>query len=112
MPAHSYRVELAPPLGEVAEIVVNDEALGWVWHPPYRLDLGRAIRPGRNRLVMKVYNTSAHALAEEQGLAERSRRLVQRYGWRFANQDLASAEEGLRSGLLVVPVIHLYRAQT
>ena len=112
VPARSYRVELAPPLGEVAEIVVNDEALGWVWHPPYRLDLGGAIRPGRNHVVMKVYNTSAHALAEEQGLAERSRRLVQRYGWRFANQDLASAEEGLRSGLLVVPVIHLYRAQT
>lgn len=41
---------------EVAEVRVNGQMAGYAWHAPYRLDIGKLVRPGRNRLEIKVAN--------------------------------------------------------
>jgi hypothetical protein len=46
-------------LGDVknlAEVTVNGKALGIVWKAPYRLDVTSAMKPGENKLEMKVAN--------------------------------------------------------
>jgi hypothetical protein len=51
------RVEL--DLGDVRELAtvsVNGHTVGTAWHAPYRLDITRAVRPGRNRLEIAVVN--------------------------------------------------------
>ena len=41
---------------EVASIKVNGQEVGNVWMPPYRLDISKQIKPGRNRLEIRVAN--------------------------------------------------------
>jgi len=41
---------------EVAEIRVNGQAAGSAWHAPYRVDISRQVRPGRNTLEVRVAN--------------------------------------------------------
>jgi hypothetical protein len=41
-------------VGDVAEVRVNGVAVGTAWKAPYRLDIGRAVRRGANRLEIKV----------------------------------------------------------
>jgi hypothetical protein len=41
---------------EVADVWLNGRKLGSVWTPPFRLDATAAVRPGRNRLTVKVSN--------------------------------------------------------
>jgi hypothetical protein len=51
--------ELLLDLGRVealAEVLVNGENLGVLWKPPFRVSLTRAVKPGRNRLEVRVTN--------------------------------------------------------
>ena len=41
-------------LREMAEVSVNGQEVGTVWHAPYRLDVGAALHPGVNALAVKV----------------------------------------------------------
>jgi hypothetical protein len=41
---------------EVAEVLVNGQHAGYAWHAPYRVDISAAVRPGRNRLEVRVAN--------------------------------------------------------
>lgn len=41
---------------ELASVTVNGRRLGTLWHAPYRIDISRAVRPGRNRLEIEVVN--------------------------------------------------------
>ncbi len=43
-------------VGDVAEVRVNDVPVGTVWHAPYRLDVTQAVKPGRNRIEVRVAN--------------------------------------------------------
>ena len=43
-------------VGDVAEVRVNGLAIGTLWHTPYRIDIGRALRRGRNALEIRVAN--------------------------------------------------------
>ncbi len=46
-------------LGEVrdlAEVWINGRRVGEVWHAPYRLDITGALKPGHNRLQVRVAN--------------------------------------------------------
>jgi hypothetical protein len=43
-------------VGDVAEIHVNGQLVGTVWHAPYRLDIGAAVRKGSNQLEIRVAN--------------------------------------------------------
>ncbi|MCJ2184232.1 glycoside hydrolase [Novosphingobium sp. 1949] len=41
-------------VGVIAEVRVNGQAVGTAWHPPFRLDIGRAVRNGTNTLEVDV----------------------------------------------------------
>ncbi|MBV1686342.1 glycoside hydrolase [Novosphingobium sp. G106] len=41
---------------ELAEVTVNGKSIGTAWHAPFRLDIGGAVRSGRNRLEVRVAN--------------------------------------------------------
>jgi hypothetical protein len=41
---------------ELAEVTVNGKSLGIVWHPPFKVDVTSALKPGTNTLEVKVTN--------------------------------------------------------
>ncbi|WP_343613059.1 glycosyl hydrolase [Novosphingobium sp.] len=41
---------------ELAEVSVNGSSAGIVWHTPYRIDLGKLVKPGSNHLTVRVAN--------------------------------------------------------
>lgn len=43
-------------VGDLAEVSVNGTRVGTVWHAPFRIDIGNAVRTGDNRLEIKVAN--------------------------------------------------------
>jgi hypothetical protein len=43
-------------VGDVAEVRVNGTDLGTAWKPPYRVDIGPAVKHGENRLEVRVAN--------------------------------------------------------
>ena len=43
-------------VGELAEVSVNGRSAGAAWHAPYRVDIGRTAKPGRNSLEVRVAN--------------------------------------------------------
>ena len=77
---HSYRVQLDPPVGVVAEVRVNKINCGVVWAPPYVVDLTRAVRPGSNQVEVTVYNTAANALAHDPAAAAMTADAERLYG--------------------------------
>jgi hypothetical protein len=56
-------------LGDVknlAEVTVNGQSLGVVWHKPYRVDASTALRPGANEVSIKVVNAWVNRLIGDQ----------------------------------------------
>ncbi len=49
----------------IAEVSVNGTPCGVAWTRPYRVDVTRALRPGRNELEVRVANTWANRLIGE-----------------------------------------------
>lgn len=41
---------------EVAEVILNGRHAGYAWNPPYRVDVSAQMRPGKNRLQVRVAN--------------------------------------------------------
>jgi hypothetical protein len=81
------RAMLDGPVREAAEVVVNGRRAGAVWHPPYAVDVTGFLKPGRNRIEVRVGNLALNALA---GRALPDYRLLSaRYGQRFVPQDTA-----------------------
>jgi hypothetical protein len=56
-------------LGDVknlAEVTVNGKSLGVVWHTPYRVDATEALKPGANKIMVKVANAWVNRLIGDQ----------------------------------------------
>lgn len=56
-------------LGDVrnlAEVTVNGQALGVVWHAPFRLDVTGSLRPGSNDISIKVTNAWVNRMIGDQ----------------------------------------------
>jgi hypothetical protein len=56
-------------LGDVrnlAEVSVNGNSLGVVWHAPYRVDATDALRPGANEISIRVTNAWVNRLIGDQ----------------------------------------------
>ena len=97
LPTFNLRAFLEGPVREAAEVYVNGQRAGVVWHPPYILDMGSLLKPGRNELSIIVGNTAINWLA---GSALPDYRLLNdRYGQRFAPQGMENLQP-LASGLL------------
>ena len=97
LPQFNMRAYLDGPVREAAEVFVNGELAGFVWHPPYVLDISRSLHVGSNELRIVVGNTAINSLA---GRALPSYRLLnQRYGERFTPQDMGNLR-ALPSGIL------------
>ncbi|MCR8556723.1 glycoside hydrolase family 2 [Mucilaginibacter sp. BJC16-A38] len=47
---------------DIAKITVNGIEVGGVWTPPYLLDITRALKPGENKLEIKIVNTWTNRL--------------------------------------------------
>jgi hypothetical protein len=104
----SYRAMVEPPVREIAAVSVNGVDCGMLYAPPYRVDVSEAVQAGENHVRVVVGNATAAALAAP----ETARRLEaevaashERYGVRFRMQDVEHAADGLRSGLLSIPVL-------
>lgn len=79
------RAMLDGPIREAAEVFVNGQRAGAVWHPPYELDVTSHLRAGVNKIEVKVANLSLNALAGQE--RPDYRLLSARYGQRFVPQD-------------------------
>jgi hypothetical protein len=75
-----------PPIREAALVVINGQPAGALWHPPYRLDVTKLIKPGMNHVEIHVFNTALNAWSAlpPHDYAP----LIAKYGDRFQMQDL------------------------
>jgi len=109
-PQHSMKAYVEGPVREAAEVYVNGEHTGFVWRPPYTIDVTKLLKPGENDLRIIVGNTAVNSLA---GHALPTYRLLnQRYGERFVPQDMVNLQAlpsgilgGLRLNLLARPQV-------
>jgi hypothetical protein len=57
---------------EIAEVSLNGQPLGIAWRPPFRVDATAALKPGENRLEIKITNLWVNRLVgDEQPEAEK-----------------------------------------
>jgi hypothetical protein len=86
-----------PPVREGALVFINGQSAGALWHPPYRLDVTKLLKPGQNHIEVRVYNTALNAWA---ALPPHDYKpLIAKYGDRFQMQDLNRVEP-ISSGIL------------
>src|SRR6266567_361212 len=103
LPHFNMRAYLDSPVHEAAEVFVNDQLAGYVWHPPFRLEIAPYLKPGRNDIRIEVGNTSINELAGES--LPTYRLLHDRYGVEFVPQDMQGLEplpSGLRGPVTLV----------
>ncbi|XOU69583.1 glycosyl hydrolase [Sphingomonas sp. VDB2] len=53
-------------IGDLAEVRVNGRLAGTSWFAPYRLDIGKLVKPGNNQLEVKVANLWVNRLIGDQ----------------------------------------------
>jgi hypothetical protein len=97
LPAFNLRAYLEGPVREAAEVYVNGQRAGVVWHPPYTIDVTTMLKTGRNELRIVVGNTAINSLASR-ALPD-YRLLNDRYSERFIPQGMDNLQP-LPSGLL------------
>ena len=91
-----------PPIHEAAIVFINGQRASSLWHPPYRLDVSKLLKPGQNHIEIHVYNTALNAWS---ALPPHDYKpLIEKYGDRFQMQDLDKVQP-IPSGLL--GTIHL-----
>ena len=97
LPRFNMRAYLESPVREAAQVFVNDRPAGFVWHPPFRIEISRLLKPGKNSLRIVVANTAINSLAA--AAPPNYRLLYDRYGVEFISQDMQNLEP-LPSGIL------------
>jgi hypothetical protein len=94
---HSMRAYLESPVREAAEVFVNGQRAGVVWHPPYRVRIDQFLKPGANEFKIVVGDTAINSLAG-QTLPD-YRLLKDLHGDLFSPQDMNDLQP-LPSGIL------------
>ena len=93
----NMRAYLDSPVREAAKVMVNGQLAGYVWHPPFRVDVTQFLKPGKNEIQLVVGNTAINALA---GTSQPNYRLLySRYGKEFEPQGMRDLQP-LPSGIL------------
>ena len=85
------------PIHEGAIVFVNGQRAGSLWHPPYRLDVSKLVKPGENHIEIHVYNTALNAWSKLP--PHDYKPLIEKYGDRFQMQDLDKVQP-IPSGIL------------
>ncbi len=92
---------------EVADVYLNDENLGILWKPPYRIDITGAVMPGENHLAVEVANTWSNRLTGDDNLPENERYTKTNItGPNYQNAILWKDAPLLESGLIGPVSIH------
>lgn len=100
------RAYFDPPIQAAALVVINGKSAGALWHPPYRLDVSKLLKPGVNHIEIDVYNTALNAWS---ALPPHDYKpLIAKYGDKFQMQDL-NLVAPISSGLL--GPVHLVTAE-
>lgn len=83
----------------VADVSLNGEPLGILWKPPFRVDITKAARPGKNRLVVEVANTWSNRLVGDAWLPKDKRfchtNMTHALTWESPWKDTPLLESGL-----------------
>jgi hypothetical protein len=88
-------------LREVAQVSVNGKDLGIVWHAPYRVDLGSAVKAGNNHVEIRVANLWINRLIGDAKLgADKAAQKVT-----FTALPTYRADAPLRESGLIGPVV-------
>ncbi|GEC70829.1 DNA-binding protein [Flavobacterium flevense] len=82
-------------IANIAEVTVNGIGCGTIWTFPYRTDISKALKKGKNTITIKVTNTWANRLIGDQKLPEKDR-----LTWTTARYRLVESENLLKAGLL------------
>ena len=97
LPRFNMRAYLESPVRDAAQVFVNGQLAGYVWHPLFRLEISKFLKPGKNDLRIIVGNTAINEMAGAN--PPDYRLLYSRYGVEFIPQDMENLEP-LASGLL------------
>jgi hypothetical protein len=79
-----FQAWLDGPVREAAEVYLNGQRVGAIWHPPYELDVTSYLQAGENDLRIIVGNLAVNVMAGSP-LPDRAA-LNARYGERFEDQ--------------------------
>lgn len=90
------RAFLESPIREAAVVIVNGKQAGYVWCPPYRVNITALLHPGSNHVEIRVGNLAINTLAGRD--LPDYRLLNTRYGERFKPQNMEHLEP-LPSGI-------------
>jgi hypothetical protein len=94
---NGMRALLESPVREAAQVYINGQFAGSVWHPPYELDVSKFLKIGENQIRIVVANTAINAMA---GKSLPDYKLLNlRYTERFTPQDMKDLKP-LPSGIL------------
>jgi hypothetical protein len=93
-----------PPIREAAVIYINSQKAGSLWCPPYRLDIRRLLKVGRNDVRILVGNTALNYMAGRK--LPDYKLLNLRYGERFQAQDMDKVQP-ISSGMIGAPKLIL-----
>lgn len=80
-------------LRELAEVKVNGQSCGVTWAPPFRADVSRAVRPGKNEMEIEVVNFWPNRIIGDASLPQ-ARRLT-KTNIRKLTAETALIESGL-----------------
>jgi hypothetical protein len=97
LPGFNMRAYLETPIRDAAQVFVNGKSAGYVWHPPFQVDITPFVHAGSNEIKVLVGNTAINRMAG-QPLPD-YRLLNVRYGLRFIPQDMNNLKP-LPSGML------------
>jgi hypothetical protein len=66
-PSGQYRISLRKWYGSVAKVLVNGKEAGFIYSPPWELDVTRWMKPGSNRVEVVVIGTLKNTLGPHHG---------------------------------------------
>jgi hypothetical protein len=89
-------------VGDMAEVSVNGTSFGLLWKPPYRVDVTSALRPGANRLEIKVTNEWNNRILGDRRAPIGQKAFASVVEGRGAPGDAPPAESGLMGPVTVV----------
>jgi hypothetical protein len=80
------RAMMDGPVRDAAIVYVNGQRAGAVWCSPFRIDIGKFLKPGQNTLRIVVANSALNVMAK--GPLPDYKELTAKYGERFQAQDM------------------------